>query len=70
MPHLDETGVENEPKAMEYMSPAGRKGEWEAEDADFGLKEQPQAGSGAITILRHLGTSSNCNLIIIRNKAI
>ena len=30
--------------------PSREKGEREAEDADIGLKERPQAGSGATTI--------------------
>ena len=59
MPHLDETGAENEPKATEYTSLAGRKGEREAENADIGLKEQPQAGSGATWIVQHMNFHMN-----------
>ena len=39
MPHLDETGEENKPKAIEYMSPAERRGNGKSEDADIELKE-------------------------------
>ena len=51
LPHLNETGADNEPKATEYTSPVGRKGEQEAKNADIVLKERPQAGSGASTIV-------------------
>ena len=53
---LDKTGKENEPKATEYTSPTGRKGEQEAEDTDIGLKERPQARStseGIQTVTLH-----------------
>ena len=41
---------------MEYTSPAGRKGEREAEDSDIGLKERPQSCSASEhvqTVTRH-----------------
>ena len=42
--------------------------EQELEDADIELKERTQAGSEVFKIVRPLGTSSNCNLVIILNK--
>ena len=60
MQHLDETGAENEPKDNGVHKSSRKKGERVPKEAVITLKERPQAGSGATTIMQHLGPSSNC----------
>ena len=65
---MDETGAENKPKDNGVYESSRKKGEREAEDADIGLKERPQAGSGATTIVQCLGTRSNYNSSLFHNR--